>query len=450
MAPIDDRHDDENKNETVAERLERARKAREEQDIHSDTTEVLKNLPHGDQNITQPDDESVSEEQDRPQEPVTEEVLEEVTSSEESTGQELASKSEETSKELANPKSEEPKPMPVSVAVIRGMRQDIDNLVIQINNGEFSTTGVGELGLMYQSISEEPAENLSIVWGEIISLCATLWEKGYMDEATALFQTAKRDFYVPEDMQEQVENASKLSQNYQATQEAEKAFALGANEEAISIAQSIQGSEEGAAYVEDLSTRINKRKKSRKIAYAVSAVAVMGLITMSYISIQTLERVFQDPPTPSFQDFTGNLESVSEDLRNVRESRSTIHQTPRPDVEANPVEGQGAPTNVDPNLEQQQTETQAPTEQDIQARQSCHLGYAVYLQGEQMINDNAQAPINEKLSQQRNLANFAEQLTQSCSQFNMSVEEIQQAIEQMDSQEVFGIAQRIVNTPPSQ
>lgn len=446
MAPIDDdRQNDENENETISERLERARQRREEEDVHGDTTEILKNLPHGDQNIPEPDDASQMENSAEEKQPVTEEILEDVTETQDETSQDLTAKTDEPPTSLAKTEAEETKPLPSSVGVIRGMRQDIDNLVIQINNGEFSVTGVGELGLMYQSIKEESYENLSVVWGEIISLCATLWEKGKMDEATYLFQTAQRDFDVPDDMKEQVEKASQMSQNYQATQEAEKAFALGANQEAMAIAESITGSEEGEEYAKDLSTRIKKRTKSRKIAYAVSLVAVMGLITMSYISIQTLEKVFQAPPTPSYQDFTGNLESVSEDLRDVRASRTTtLHQTPRPDTELNSNDDTAT---EDVTTVLTQPDTQELTQQEIEAKHNCHLGYAVYLQGEQMINENTQAPINDKLLQQKNLASFAEQLNQSCQKFNMSVDEIQQAIETMNPKDVADIAARIISTP---
>jgi hypothetical protein len=398
-------------------------------------------------------------------------------------------------KEISPPKRKEKSE---SVILLREAQNNLENFANQIRDNEYALSGAGQAGLIFRSISDETEEALESVWSEIIATCSSLWIAEFQDEAVMMMEVSEKNFFIPEVWKEQVKNSLEHSSNYSKVKKVEIALEQGADNEALLISKTIEGGDDEQQYVSSVAKRITKRKASRKIAFIIAGFTIVSLLIISIIGITTAERLYQTPPTPSFEVLGDSLENLSESLRDQRTERDNLEGanstvTPQdilgteptqqsvlgnivPDIqqeteitipETTPDTQTNELQNSDTNIEtqnnqdaliqtpqnggfaplQEQTPQTTETSQDVNSLeteiQDCILGYAVLAEGQRMMSQGFGDNQADLIASNR-LQEFESTLAQACTKLNINPVKIASDIPLLDTIQVRTITENIL------
>jgi hypothetical protein len=367
-----------------------------------------------------------------------------------------------------------------------------DTAASEITRGEFSKSGSGGAGSTFRKIEGLGDEDMVEVWGEILSLCAQLWEAEHVIASIVLIETSSNTFFIPESMETRVSVSIENARDLKIIKTAEDAFKEGDDEKAERMAANMKTSLR-SKYLEDLKLRISTRQKTRTTALWIGGVSISSLLIVAGIGVASFIKFLDQPPRPELPKFEETQRIFNDILNNQNEPQESKISTtpvrpktpnipPLPAKEADnpavdpvtpataapatttPVEpkqvnsqtssmifgGDGEKTKTPqqalpkPILPESETED-APEEikgtppAKLASRSDCIMGYAVVQRAAGLIQSQKRP---EEASQK--IAEFMESLESACKSLNLDPMAISLESGMLNSDKVYNIARNIL------
>jgi hypothetical protein len=355
-----------------------------------------------------------------------------------------------------------------AIEAFKRFSANLDTTASEITRGEFSKSGSGGAGSTFRKIKDLGDEDMIEVWGEILSLCAQLWESEHVIAAIVLIETSSSTFFIPESMEDRVSVSIENARDLKIIKTAEEAFEGGDGEKAARMAANMKTSLK-LKYLEDLKIRIKTRQKTRATALWIGGVSISSLLIVAGIGVASFIQFLDQPPRPELPKFKETQRIFNDILSNQEKpEKNKILTTPKPPKTLNtqplPVKQADKPavypitpvpsTIIESMQGISQTSSVILPEPEVvstpednkdappaklASRSDCVMGYAVVQRAAGLIQSQKSPELASK-----KIAAFMEALESACKSLNLDPMAISLESGMLNSDKVYNIARNIL------